>query len=149
MIFLRYYKCFLTYLQILNLDKEVIGMSCLLSFELMRKVNKCPRNKDEWNVRADMFNCSSINQTCVQTDMFQYHCVLNSNGTELLETCAPIKYIYGNVLNLFAQSWCLLLKYINEFHFLFVFSVKLIYRPCFNISLNFQSLTVLFLSGAR
>lgn len=80
---------------ILNLDKEVIGMSCLLSFELMRKVNQCPRNKDEWNVRADMFNCSSINQTCVQTDMFQYHCVLNSNGTELLETCAPIKYIYG------------------------------------------------------
>lgn len=77
------------------LDKEVIGMPCLLSFELIRKVNQCPRNKDEWNVRADVFNCSSINQTCVQTDMFQYHCVLNSNGTELLETCAPIKYIYG------------------------------------------------------
>ncbi|XP_052708792.1 uncharacterized protein LOC128183713 [Crassostrea angulata] len=87
--------CWIYVALILNLDREVIGMPCLLSFELIRKVNQCPRNKDEWNVRADMFNCSSINQTCVQTDMFQYHCVLNSNGTELLETCAPIKYIYG------------------------------------------------------
>lgn len=135
---------FLMYLQIWILDKKVIGMPCLLSFELIRKVNQCPRNKDEWNVRADVFNCSSINQTCVQTDMFQYHCVLNSNGTELLETCAPIKYIYGNI-KLFAQFWCC----INEFHFLYVFNVKLIYRPCFNISSIFQSVTVLILSSAR
>lgn len=71
-------------------------MTCPLSLELKQEVIQCPRNELEWNVRAEIFNCSSINQTCVdKTDMFQYHCVLNSNGTELLETCAPIKYIYG------------------------------------------------------
>lgn len=80
---------------VLDFNTYVIGMMCPLSLELTQKVIQCPRNVHEWNVRAKIFNCSSINQTCVGTDMFQYHCVLNSNGTELLETCAPIKYIYG------------------------------------------------------
>lgn len=70
-------------------------MMCLQSLESLQKVDQCPRNALEWDARADLFNCSSINQTCVPSDMFLYHCVLNADGTELLEVCAPLRYIHG------------------------------------------------------
>lgn len=71
-------------------------MPCSASLQKIEKVDRCPRNTLEWDVRAALFNCSSINQTCVPSDMFQYHCVLNAYGTELLEVCAVYKFIYGN-----------------------------------------------------
>lgn len=86
------------YLQIQFLVERVISMPCPLSKQFIQHVDRCPRNELEWNARSAIYNCSSVNQTCIQNDMFVYHCVLNSNGTMLIEVCAPLKYIYGNIL---------------------------------------------------
>lgn len=74
---------------------QVHAMPCSASLQTMKMVDRCPRNSLEWDARAAMFNCSAINQTCVSTDMFLYHCVLNTYGTELIEMCAVYKFIYG------------------------------------------------------
>lgn len=84
------------FLQIRHDYRTVIAMPCSASLQKIEKVDRCPRNALEWDVRAALFNCSSINQTCVTSDMFQYHCVSNAYGTELLEVCAVYKFIYGN-----------------------------------------------------
>lgn len=73
----------------------MIAMPCPLSRNLVKIVNECPRNAVEWDARSAIYNCSSINQTCVQKDMFVYHCVVNPNQTMFIEVCAPLKYIYG------------------------------------------------------
>lgn len=75
--------------------KPVIGMACPESTKSVRNVDRCPRNALEWDVREDLFNCSSYHQTCVMASKFVYHCVLNADGTKLLEVCAPYKYIHG------------------------------------------------------
>lgn len=75
--------------------KQVHAMHCSTSLYTMNIVERCPRNSLEWDARAALFNCSSIKQSCVPTDMFLYHCVLNTYGTELIEICAVFKYIYG------------------------------------------------------
>lgn len=90
------YALILTDLQIQILLERVVSMPCPLSQKFVQYVNQCPRNSLEWNARSAIYNCSSVNQTCVKNDMFVYHCVLNSNGTMLLEVCAPLKNIYGN-----------------------------------------------------
>lgn len=71
-------------------------MPCNSSLQSIQYVQRCPRNSLEWVVREDLFNCSSINHACGTADMFLYHCVLNEDGTKLLEVCAPYKYIYGH-----------------------------------------------------
>lgn len=86
----------LTFGVIRNAYRAVVAMPCSASLQKIEKVDRCPRNTLEWDVRAALFNCSSINQTCVPSDMFLYHCVLNAYGTELLEVCAVYKFIYGN-----------------------------------------------------
>lgn len=78
--------------------KPVIAMPCPLSRDHMNIVNQCPRNSLEWDARSAIYNCSSVNQTCVQKDMFVYHCVVNPNQTIFIEVCAPLKYIYGNIV---------------------------------------------------
>lgn len=90
------YLISLTITLIQFLVQRVISMPCPLSKEFIQYVDRCPRNELEWNARSAIYNCSSVNQTCVQNDMFVYHCVLNSNGTMLIEVCAPLKYIYGH-----------------------------------------------------
>lgn len=72
-------------------------MPCISSIQWIQYVEHCPRNSYEWDVRANVYNCSSSNQTCVSRDMFLYHCVLNADGTKLLEVCAPYRYINGKV----------------------------------------------------
>lgn len=84
-----------TYLQVQHGYGQVHAMPCSASLQTMKMVDRCPRNSLEWDARAAMFNCSAINQTCVSTDMFLYHCVLNTYGTELIEMCAVYKFIYG------------------------------------------------------
>lgn len=73
----------------------IFTMPCSSSLLSMQNVSRCPRNSLEWDARADFFNCSSINHTCGTADMFLYHCVLNADGTKLLEVCAPYKFIHG------------------------------------------------------
>lgn len=71
-------------------------MKCPSSILITRRVDQCPRNALEWDKRATIFNCSLVNQTCVSPEMFDYHCVMNGDGTILIEVCAPIKTIHGN-----------------------------------------------------
>lgn len=72
-------------------------MSCPSANSTIHVVDRCPRNALEWAARADLFNCSSFHQTCVSPNKFVYHCVLNADGTKLLEVCAPYKYIHGQL----------------------------------------------------
>lgn len=81
--------------QILYLRNEANSKSCPASFLTAIAVDTCPRNDLEWNYRAASFNCSSINQTCVEQKLFEYHCVLNKDGNGLIEVCAPSAHIYG------------------------------------------------------
>ena len=71
-------------------------MSCPASLITANVVERCPRNELEWNARAARLNCSSINQTCVEPSLFEYHCVLNKEGNKLLEVCATSSHIFGN-----------------------------------------------------
>lgn len=74
--------------------RTTVAMPCPVSLDTVVPVNRCPRNKLEWDARAALFNCSSINQTC----QFEYHCVLNEDCTALVELCAPPIPIHGIIL---------------------------------------------------
>lgn len=76
--------------------KRTVAMSCSKSRETKTDVFRCPRNELEWKDRAKQLNCASFNQTCVEKTMFKYHCLLNAEGTALLEVCAPFKSIHGH-----------------------------------------------------
>lgn len=71
------------------------GMPCNASLPTAKSVERCPRNDLEWRARAASVNCSSVEQSCVASDMFLYHCVLNAEGTTPIEVCAPVKSIHG------------------------------------------------------
>nr|XP_022292793.1 uncharacterized protein LOC111103664 isoform X3 [Crassostrea virginica] len=68
-----------------DLIKETITVPCPASLHTANDVQRCPRNELEWNAHAARLNCSSINQTCVNPSIFEYHCVLNKEGNGLLE----------------------------------------------------------------
>ena len=63
-----------------------------------QSVDQCPRNLHEWNIRAKALNCAQL------PDNVTYHCVLNENGTELLEVCARPTFIYGKPVTIFILS---------------------------------------------
>ena len=77
------------------------AMTCIASRHTVNETKTCPRNQLEWNVRAKVYSCSSFDQRCVEPEKFLYHCVLNENGTGLVEVCAPAKYIHGKKINIF------------------------------------------------
>nr|XP_022291646.1 uncharacterized protein LOC111102979 [Crassostrea virginica]XP_022291647.1 uncharacterized protein LOC111102979 [Crassostrea virginica]XP_022291648.1 uncharacterized protein LOC111102979 [Crassostrea virginica] len=76
--------------------KKTDTRSCPASLSTVVDVERCPRNELEWKTRAKLYNCRSINQSCVDPEYFEYHCVLNTNGTRLLELCAPPANIYAS-----------------------------------------------------
>lgn len=73
------------------------AMPCETSLRTVEIVYNCPRNRQEWEIRKNIKNCSSIYQPCVEPNMFVYHCVLNENGTNMIEVCAPRKNIFGTL----------------------------------------------------
>nr|XP_022344362.1 uncharacterized protein LOC111137262 isoform X2 [Crassostrea virginica] len=72
-----------------------IAKACYASLDTVVPVNRCPRNNLEWDARAAILNCSSINETCVKPVQLKYHCVLNENCTALVELCASPQPILG------------------------------------------------------
>ena len=54
------------------------------------EVLQCPRNKNEWDIRAKELNCT---YSAKKKDV--YHCVLDDTGTKLYELCAPAVIIPG------------------------------------------------------
>ena len=69
--------------------------ACNASKKTLSKAEHCPKNEAEWKIRSSLFQCSSVNQDCVNQSDFQYHCVLNENGTGYIEVCAPSNLIVG------------------------------------------------------
>ena len=55
----------------------------------MVKVKRCPKNEYEWKKRESKIKCRKI----LRKDF--YHCVLNLDGTGLVEVCAPSVNITG------------------------------------------------------
>lgn len=86
------------YQQFISLNRNY-GMPCNASLPTAKSVGRCPRNDLEWKARAASVNCSSVEQSCVESGMFLYHCVLNAEGTKLIEVCAPVKSIHGKCIN--------------------------------------------------
>lgn len=73
---------------------EQVTTKCFESKQTMVPVARCPRNKLEWDARAAVFNCSSFNQSCGETESL-YHCALDENISKLIEVCAPYRNIHG------------------------------------------------------
>lgn len=69
----------------------------------IKAVEKCPTNKEEYNVAASKKQCSLIaaKHNCSAANRHIYHCVINSFRNETLEACAPEKIIFGNFFYLF------------------------------------------------
>lgn len=64
-------------------------------FQEIKSVERCPRNKYEWDIQATHLNCTSLPKNVT------YHCVLNENGTGLIEVCARPTIINGKQVNIF------------------------------------------------
>lgn len=60
----------------------------------LRHVDTCPRNHLEYEMRADLFNCSSFRKDYVEEHDSKYHC-LPDQDRHLIEVCAPEKLIHG------------------------------------------------------
>lgn len=58
-------------------------------------MDRCPRNQQEWEIQEKIFNCQSLHESNDSKTEFLYHCVLNAEGTKLIEVCAPRRIILG------------------------------------------------------
>lgn len=56
--------------------------------DTVKPVDSCPKSAQEYAEKASIFNCP---------EMCDYHCVLNTMRTSLVELCAPTKLINGKV----------------------------------------------------
>lgn len=74
-----------------------ISKMCLESVPTVSVVPRCPSNAKEWVSAAKQKSCNELGriQTCTNPDKFVYHCVLNKQGTQLLEVCAPTWFLTG------------------------------------------------------
>ncbi|XP_056014795.1 uncharacterized protein LOC125675832 isoform X3 [Ostrea edulis] len=78
---------------------HIILIPCSPSRQTVRETMSCPRNKEEWTMRAKKMKCHDHPQNCTSTDNFKYHCVLNVWGNATIELCAEERVIGGNALN--------------------------------------------------
>jgi hypothetical protein len=60
-------------------------------------VTKCPSDEEEWELAAQEKRCDKLAnyQNCTSPEDFVYHCVLNKEGTKLIEVCAPTWFLSG------------------------------------------------------
>lgn len=91
--------CF--FLKNLQMYGPVSSMKCPTSKRTVHMVDNCPKSFEEWKYQENKKNCSAITQNCTSKLKFRYHCVLNGDGTHLIEVCAPFKFIHGK------YSWSL------------------------------------------
>lgn len=73
---------------------------CQEAVKSITKVDICPTSKEELDKAASEKNCTVIAemQTCTNTELFVYHCVIDRFRKETLELCAPKTSIRGNVM---------------------------------------------------
>ena len=72
--------------------------ACPQSIPTVSYVSRCPANAEEWKSAAAKKDCKAVgmNQSCSDDGSFAYHCVLNEEGTKLMEVCAPVWYMSGS-----------------------------------------------------
>ena len=63
----------------------------------MSIVSRCPANAEDWKSSAARKDCRAVgmNRSGSDDGSFAYHCVLNEDGTILMEIRAPIWYMSG------------------------------------------------------
>nr|XP_022320164.1 uncharacterized protein LOC111122631 isoform X2 [Crassostrea virginica] len=71
--------------------------SCPQSVPTISVVSRCPANAKEWMSAAENKNCDALkkHQNCSEDGSFVYHCVLNTEATQLIEVCSPPWYMAG------------------------------------------------------
>lgn len=79
----------------LQMYGSVSSMPSPASNRTVKMVDNCPKSINEWKDRENLKNCSSITQDITSKSKLWYHCVLNGDGTHLIEVCAPSKNIHG------------------------------------------------------
>ena len=72
--------------------------ACPQSIPTVSYVSRCPADAEEWKSAAAKKDCRALgmNQSCSDDGSFAYHCVLNEEGTKLMEVCAPVWYMSGS-----------------------------------------------------
>lgn len=75
-------------------------------------MESCPTNYQEWETAAKLKNCkiTAAQQKCSEADKFVYHCVIDGFENEILEVCAPQKYITGILTDLYFVKYVNMLK---------------------------------------
>lgn len=75
---------------------------CQEAVASVKVVDSCPSSKTEWDAAARKKDCGRMasKQKCTTVEKFQYHCVVNSLRSKLLEVCAPTRIIFGIVFNI-------------------------------------------------
>ncbi|XP_062596680.1 uncharacterized protein LOC134258146 isoform X4 [Saccostrea cucullata] len=85
---------FISLLILFAQNESVSSKSCLASMPTLQLVEECPKTKEEWNKRSDKKRCDMLAGTS-QCSSFAYHCLLNQNGNETVEVCAPTWFLSG------------------------------------------------------
>ena len=72
--------------------------ACPQSIPTVSYVSRCPANAEEWKSAAARKDCRALGmkQNCSDDGSFAYHCVLNEDGTKLMEVCAPVWDMSGS-----------------------------------------------------
>ncbi|XP_062570788.1 uncharacterized protein LOC134232828 [Saccostrea cucullata] len=73
--------------------------NCSWSFRTLHVVSSCPFKTDEKLMAEKIKKCEGLAslQDCSGPSLFKYHCVLNEDGDEFLEVCAPeVKIVLGH-----------------------------------------------------
>ncbi|XP_062620323.1 uncharacterized protein LOC134281914 [Saccostrea cucullata] len=88
---LIYFIGFLHFVDSLSKEK------CLKPSSTVKHALMCPETEEEWKRSSVTMNCSQYAPRCPGYDekKWEYHCVLDTFLTELLEVCAPAVNIIG------------------------------------------------------
>ncbi|XP_061184982.1 uncharacterized protein LOC133192995 [Saccostrea echinata] len=72
-----------------------LSQPCQESLRTVVFVKSCPGSQEEWKYRAARKSCSNMPQSCVKSEEFLYHCLINEFINDTLEVCAPEAIILG------------------------------------------------------
>jgi hypothetical protein len=86
--------------------KSTKANTCPATIPTVTYVTKCPSNEREWQKTAQKKRCDELAkyQNCTSPEDFVYHCILNEDGTKLIEVCAPTWFLSGLFYNLADHS---------------------------------------------